>query len=71
VSSQEQSQTIVHSIPAQELAVTEQGWTFSNSEQANLLTWNGCPVVAAGDGRVIGILVATEQGTAIALMQEL
>jgi len=59
-----ESKTIIHSIGSEQLAVRDGIWMLSDN--SDLSGWKGAPVVAYDDGRVIGVLVATEQGTAVA-----
>lgn len=56
---------MIHSIDFEQLTVRDGVWLVADEDSADLSAWNGAPVVALSDGRIIGLLMTTEQGTAI------
>jgi len=63
VFSEGDSSSIIHSIGGQQLTVRDGIWMLNDG--ADLSAWNGAPVVAFRDGRIIGVLTTTGQGTAV------
>ena len=57
------SSSIIHAIGSEQLTARDGIWMLSHD--ADLSAWNGAPVVALGDGRVIGVLTATEHGIVV------
>ena len=66
VFSEGQSSSVVHSIGRETLAIRDNQWLVTDSGHVDLSAWNGAPVISLRDGRVIGILMSTDYGTAIA-----
>jgi len=66
VFSEGRTSSVVYSIDREQLTLREECWLVSDNSNADLSAWNGAPVVSLSDGRVIGVLITTEQGTAVA-----
>lgn len=57
--------SMVHSVGPDQLSVREDQWVLTDTGDDDLSAWNGAPVMSLADGHIIGVLAATEQGTAI------
>ena len=59
------SSSVMHTVGRHELELHQDVWIIAERRQGNLSAWQGAPVVSLSDGRVIGVLVLTDRGTAV------
>ncbi len=65
--------SVIHPIAQSEMTVVVQGeevrWLVNQPEH-DLTAWHGAPVLSAADGRLIGVLIVTDQGSMVVPLTE-
>ncbi len=56
---------MIHALSREELTARQDQWVVTDRNDTDLSEWSGAPVMSLTDGCVIGVLMVTEQGTAV------
>ncbi|MCH2200586.1 MAG: MlaD family protein [Fuerstiella sp.] len=65
-----QMSSAVHAFSVGDFSVRDRIWMVTDTDQTDLSAWNGAPVISLSDGKIIGVMQATNQSTAVMSIPE-